>query len=77
MSDEFRAPQFDDEKDWDEDEDSGDCGAFGMQLFSGGSEECEFCSRSDECLSNTLEWEKRESKSRQYQLSNKGEEKDE
>lgn len=56
-------------------EDSGDCGAFGMQLFSGGSEECEFCSRSDECLSNTLEWEKKESKSRQYQLSNKGEQK--
>lgn len=52
------------------DEDDGDCGAYGQQLFSGGSEECEFCSRSAECLNETLAWEKRESQS-----SNKGEEK--
>jgi hypothetical protein len=46
-----------------EEEDSGDCGGFGQQLYSYGSEQCDWCSKSAECMRETQEWEKRESSS--------------
>ena len=65
MSDEFKAEFFEGEEPYDdeEEEDNGNCGGFGQQLYSYGSEECDFCSRSEECMAETKAWEKRESRS--------------
>ncbi len=41
-----------------EPEDEGDCGAFGQQLYSEGSEQCDWCSRSYECHRMLIEWMK-------------------
>ncbi len=40
-----------------EDEDDSNCSAFGQQLFSFGSEDCEFCPRAEECRGATIQHE--------------------